>query len=235
MSFVLDGYVDVAERIRTFKAMYPQGSLQPANLSEPYKLERIGDRLFIIYIAAAYRTPDDERPGIGMAMEPYPGRTNYTKDSELMNAETSAWGRAIVAALAADTQKIASAQEVRNRQADREAPAPRKANPKMEGMPDIPYERDGVIPFPKEASPAPAEKPQRAKVGSAAQSADSLSEPQRKKIQAMWRGQNPDGVVEGELEEFAMLTLGRENIESISQLTKKEASLVIEALIKLGE
>lgn len=35
-----------------------------------------------------------------------------------MNAETSAWGRAIVAALAADTQKVASAQEVRNRQAD---------------------------------------------------------------------------------------------------------------------
>jgi len=33
-----------------------------------------------------------------------------------MVAETSAWGRAIVAALAADSQKIASADEVRNRQ-----------------------------------------------------------------------------------------------------------------------
>lgn len=35
-----------------------------------------------------------------------------------MNAETSAWGRAIVACLAADTQKIASADEVRNRQSN---------------------------------------------------------------------------------------------------------------------
>lgn len=63
-------------------------------------------------------------PGIGVAWEPFPGRTPYTKDSELMNAETGAWGRAIMAALAADAKKgIASAQEVRNRSADRDAEA----------------------------------------------------------------------------------------------------------------
>jgi len=39
-----------------------------------------------------------------------------------MNAETSAWGRAIVACLAADTQKIASANEVRNRQQESTQP-----------------------------------------------------------------------------------------------------------------
>jgi hypothetical protein len=41
-----------------------------------------------------------------------------------MNAETSAWGRAIIAVLAADAKKgIASQQEVRNRRAERDEPA----------------------------------------------------------------------------------------------------------------
>ena len=48
------------------------------------------------------------------AFEPIPGKTSYTKDSEVMNAETSAWGRAIVA-LGFETKKIASADEVRAR------------------------------------------------------------------------------------------------------------------------
>jgi hypothetical protein len=108
----LDDYVDVAERIRTFKEKYPDGSLQA---HEYPRLWLIGDKTFIGYCAAAYRTPDDPRPGIGWAWEPVPGPTPFTKDSELMNAETSAWGRAIVA-LGFETKKIASANEVRNRQ-----------------------------------------------------------------------------------------------------------------------
>lgn len=109
-------YVDVAERIREFREKHPEGSLQPADLATPYRIEHIGDQTFLTYSAAAYRTPDDPRPGIGTAWEPVPGKTNFTRDSELMNAETSAWGRAIVAVLAADTKKIVSADEVRNRQ-----------------------------------------------------------------------------------------------------------------------
>lgn len=112
-------YIDVAERIREFREKYPTGSLQPANLDKPYEIihiEGVGTRL--VYIAAAYRTPDDERAGIGSAWEPLPGLTSFTKNSELMVAETSAWGRAIVAVLAADTKRgIASADEVRARTA----------------------------------------------------------------------------------------------------------------------
>lgn len=116
-------YVDVNARIALFKEKYPEGSLQPADPERPFGVTQVGDKLFISYAAAAYRTPDDVRPGIGCAWEPVPGKTNFTRDSELQNAETSAWGRAIVAALAADTKKgIASAEEVRNRTADREAP-----------------------------------------------------------------------------------------------------------------
>lgn len=115
-----DDYIDVPTRIAEFREKYPKGSLQPADLSVPYRIESIGDQIYIAVVAAAYRAPDDSLPGIGMAYEVFPGKTNFTRGSELQNAETSAWGRAIVAALAADTRKgIASAEEVRNRQAER--------------------------------------------------------------------------------------------------------------------
>lgn len=107
-------YVEVPERIRQFYERYPEGSLQC--WIPPYIEEKAG-KPFVVYAAAAYRTPDDPRPGIGWAWEPVPGPTPYTKDSELMNAETSAWGRAI-AALGFATKNIASAEEVRNRRGD---------------------------------------------------------------------------------------------------------------------
>ena len=117
MSFDLSNYVDVRARIQMFREKYPNGSLQPLNHDKPYEIISVGDKQFVVYVACAYRSPDDTRPGVGTAMEPIPGRTPYTKDSELMNAETSAWGRAIVAALAVDhLPAIASTEEVRNRQ-----------------------------------------------------------------------------------------------------------------------
>jgi hypothetical protein len=112
-------YIDVATRIVEFREKFPDGSLQPADLSKPFDIVEIGGKTFIVVVAAAYRGPDDARPGIGMAYEQFPGATPFTRGSELQNAETSAWGRAIVAALAGDTKKgIASAEEVRNRQAE---------------------------------------------------------------------------------------------------------------------
>ncbi|HEX6443935.1 MAG TPA: hypothetical protein VF053_02525 [Streptosporangiales bacterium] len=121
--FQMGDYVDVAARIVEFRDKHPEGSLQPADPGVPYRIETIGEQTYIAVVAAAYRTPNDPRPGIGMAYEQFPGRTPYTKGSELQNAETSAWGRAIVAALAADTKRgVASADEVRNRQAERDLP-----------------------------------------------------------------------------------------------------------------
>jgi hypothetical protein len=112
-------YIDVAQRIVEFRAKYPQGSLQQVKL----EFVNIGGKDFVVYTAAALRGPDDLHPGIGTAWEPIPGKTPFTRDSEVQNAETAAWGRAMVAALAVDTkQGIASAEEVRNRQAPADNP-----------------------------------------------------------------------------------------------------------------
>lgn len=122
----LTDYVDVAERIKQFYEDYPDGSLQCDMLSIQELPDSGGDpKPHVVYRAAAYRKPDDPRPGHGVAQERLPGLTPYTKGSELMNAETSAWGRAL-AALGYVSKKVASADEVRNRQVTK--PAQNKKN-----------------------------------------------------------------------------------------------------------
>lgn len=130
MPDMMQDYVDVAERIRELRAKHPDASIQPMDPARPYWFETVttkdGEHTYLVYAAACYRTPDDPRPGIGMAWEPVPGRTSFTRGSELMNAETSAAGRAIVWALAADTKRgVASAQEVNSaRAANTNTPRP---------------------------------------------------------------------------------------------------------------
>lgn len=107
-----ENYNDVANRIAEFREKFPTGSLRQLDL----QFLTFGGKDWVVYTAAAYRTPDDECPGIGTAWEPVPGKTPYTRDSEVMVAETSAWGRALIATLAVDSKKgIASADEIENR------------------------------------------------------------------------------------------------------------------------
>jgi hypothetical protein len=130
----LDDYIDVAQRIADFREKYPEGTLRPWNPAEPWRFvqamgyEKDGTEVmqsFIVVVAAAYRYANDDDPGVGMAWEIFPGRTPYTRGSELQNAETSAWGRAIVAVGASDSKRgIASREEVRNRQAERDEITP---------------------------------------------------------------------------------------------------------------
>ena len=89
--YSMDGYVQVVDRIRLFYARYPEGSLQ---MGTPTFID-IGDQKWVMGRAYAYRTPDDQRPGVGTAWEPVPGTTNFTRGSEVMNLETSCWGRCI--------------------------------------------------------------------------------------------------------------------------------------------
>ena len=108
----MDDYVEVSERIERFYEKYPEGSLR----CKSWEVVRGKDSAFFVYVAQAFRHPEDPAPAEGIAWEPVPGKTNFTRDSEAMNCETSAWGRAI-AALGFEVKRgIASANEVRNRQ-----------------------------------------------------------------------------------------------------------------------
>ena len=119
MGFSLDDYNTVPARIVEFREKHPDGRLRQKEI----QFLNFAGKDWVVFTAQALRTPDDPAPAEGTAWEPVPGKTQFTRDSELQNAETAAWGRAIVAALAADTTKgIASQEEVRNRQ--QEAPTP---------------------------------------------------------------------------------------------------------------
>ena len=133
-----EGYVDVAARIAEFYEKYPEGSLQ---MDRPEWVEVEGQR-FIMARAYAYRTPDDVRPGIGSAWEAVPGRTPYTRGSELMNLETSAWGRALAALGIATREGIATSQEVQSAK-DRQA-FPPSAPPKNGAWRDAPVNEKGI-------------------------------------------------------------------------------------------
>jgi hypothetical protein len=119
MAFSIDDYVDVAERITLFYQQFPDGRL--ATRSVDYREWPEGG---IVAVATAHRTADDPHPAVGTAWEPVPGKTQFTRDSEVQNAETAAWGRAIVAC-GIGTKKVASRQEVQARRSSPVAPAGR--------------------------------------------------------------------------------------------------------------
>ncbi len=108
-------YKEVAERLRDLFKKHPEASLRATYEFIPG---------YVVCQAECYRTPDDQAPGVGSALEELPGRTPYTKGSELQNAETSAWGRAIVAVGASESKRIASADEMRLANDRRSAPPP---------------------------------------------------------------------------------------------------------------
>lgn len=98
------GYIEVKDRIIAFYEKFPNGSLQS-------EMVELGDDI-VVMKGYAYRNPEDQRPGIGHSQMPIPGKTPYTKDSEIENAETSAWGRAIAALGFEVHRSVASADEI---------------------------------------------------------------------------------------------------------------------------
>ncbi len=103
-----DDYVPVHIRIATFFEKYPNGTLTCKDV----RVMSAGGNDYILYQAYAHRHPDDTMPGVGTAWDLVPGPTTFTEGSEAQNAETAAWGRALVAIGAADTHKgIATAED----------------------------------------------------------------------------------------------------------------------------
>lgn len=106
--FALGDYVEVKDRIPMFYEAFPDGRLVTDRAE--YWLEVDPPR--VVVKALAYRTPDDPHPGVGWSWLEIPGKTPYTRGSELENAETSAWGRAIAALGIGISRSIASKNEV---------------------------------------------------------------------------------------------------------------------------
>jgi len=209
MTFDLSNYVDVPTRIKQLRAKHPEAVLRPYDPANPFKIVEIGGREFIVYTAACYRSPDDVCPAIAVAAEPVIGASTFTRNSEVMNAETSAWGRAIMACLAVDEPHIASREEVVNRRNDDMSPHP------SQGI---------IMNVIKDAFPDATEvvSPQSAKVR---QLGALASAKQVGLLHKLARERLIENV-----EQHASDVVGIE-VDTLEKLTSKEASAVIKSLM----
>jgi hypothetical protein len=133
--FDLGDYIEVKDRIARFYELYGNGRLVTTDVRLTREPD---DKPRVLVEAKAYRTPDDPQPGVGWSWMELPGTTSYTKGSELENTETSAWGRAIAALGILTDASIASAQEVRDKQAE-------SPNPRMMTYAPLPPVEGGLI------------------------------------------------------------------------------------------
>jgi hypothetical protein len=114
----LSNYVDVPERFRQALQRWPELRV----MENRPEIITIADKTFISVTMQIWRTPDDPIPAQATCFEPFPGKTSFTRDSEQMNASTSCLGRCLGLMMSFGV-KMASAEEVRNRQPDTVAPA----------------------------------------------------------------------------------------------------------------
>jgi hypothetical protein len=113
----LSNYVDVPTRFAAALERWPELRI----IENRPEIITIADKTFISVTMQAWRTPDDPVPAQATCFEPFPGKTSFTRDSEQMNASTSALGR-VLGLMMSFGPKMASAEEVRNRQ-ETSAPA----------------------------------------------------------------------------------------------------------------
>ncbi len=204
----LGNYVDVPERLKRFYEAFPTGSIQ---LGRPEFIEADGKQ-FVWAQAFAYRTPDDARPGVGTAWELIPGRTPYTRGSELMNLETSCWGRAVAAVM--PVEKIATSHEIRMAE-DRRVDRTKGTQPEDQWQ-------------------TPAVNPLKTGEAKRLDTLNLASGPQLGKIRGTLKDMGITGSREAaELVNACLAVKGIDkHIQLLTELTKREASDVIEALLE---
>lgn len=127
MAYELKDYNEVVDRVRAFNEKYPTGSLQS-------EITHLTDKLVIVK-AYAYRNPEDQKPSIAHSQLGIPGTTNFTRGSEVENAETSAVGRALAFLGFAAKKSLASSDEVANKK----APAKPAAKAPADNPADLPF------------------------------------------------------------------------------------------------
>jgi len=122
MSFDLGNYTTVNDRLLELFAKYPDARI----VNSVPEVVTFDGREWWLVTTTLFRDPSDTCPVRASAAEPK-GTTPYTRDSEMMNAETSAIGRAILLVGGIGIKpggSMASANEVRNRAQDTPTAAP---------------------------------------------------------------------------------------------------------------
>ena len=118
----LSNYVDVPTRFAALLAKWPELRIK----EHRPEIITIGEKTFISVTMQAWRTPDDPIACQATCFEPFPGLTSFTKNSEQMNASTSCLGR--LAGLMMSFPKMASLEEVVNRQTEQKPVKPWEAS-----------------------------------------------------------------------------------------------------------
>jgi hypothetical protein len=124
----LSNYVDVPTRFAALLEKWPELRIK----EHRPEIITVGDQIFISVTMQAWRTPDDPLPCQATCYEPFPGRTPFTKLAEQQNASTSCLGR--LAGLMMSFPKMASLEEVINRQKDEQTSKPVKPWEASEGQ-----------------------------------------------------------------------------------------------------
>jgi len=207
MAFDMSNYVDVAERLKLALEKWGEGLRIQC---DPPKVVTINDRTFIEVTTRAWRTPDDPLPSVATAWEPFPGQTTFTKNSEMMNCETRSFGRCLGMMGVGVRNSIATSNEVRNRQNDRED-HPTTHVPQQRVAPEKPKPDTNVIPIGEKTT------------------GGGISTAQKNFVSKLVRECKLDSVAD-----MASNLLGRD-VAAVEDLSTREASLVIKALTELKE
>ena len=148
MTWDSNGYIDCRTRLVAALKDWPDLRV----VEETPEIVKIGERHFIQATVTLFRTIDDALPVRAYNFEPFPGKTNFTRDSEQQNSATSALARALGYMGYGIERSIASFDEVRNRQPD-DYPQPSTSKPIMTGpqmrvvasKPTVPYRGEGAL------------------------------------------------------------------------------------------
>jgi hypothetical protein len=111
-AFNLGDYVDVPTRLAEALKRWPDLRIQE---TKPV-IVTVDNQQYVEISCTVWRDAADLKPSIAYCWEPIPGKTPYTKNSEMMNASTSCLGRSLGFLGMGIGKSIASRNEVQARQ-----------------------------------------------------------------------------------------------------------------------